>query len=115
MAAVPSPEDDIPIGPEPEDEGPAPRRPLRVEPQPARSGGWTSPTGGGRPSGGAGRRTPPPVVEPSGGGRRGPSVDDGEDADPDDPDLSTTGLIGAPLVAQMLGGTVIDEIPDDPR
>ena len=28
---------------------------------------------------------------------------------PDDPDLATSGLTGAPLVAQMLGGTVIDE------
>ena len=28
---------------------------------------------------------------------------------PDDPDLVTSGLSGAPLVAQMLGGTVIDE------
>ncbi|QTE29236.1 DNA polymerase III subunit gamma and tau [Pengzhenrongella sicca] len=28
---------------------------------------------------------------------------------PDDPDITTSNLIGAPLVAQMLGGTVIDE------
>ncbi|MCR6492445.1 hypothetical protein [Cellulomonas sp. P24] len=28
---------------------------------------------------------------------------------PDDPDLAVSGLTGAPLVAQMLGGTVIDE------
>jgi len=28
---------------------------------------------------------------------------------PDDPDLAASGLTGAPLVAQMLGGTVIDE------
>ena len=33
-----------------------------------------------------------------------------EDApSPDDPDLAASGLTGAPLVAQMLGGTVIDE------
>ncbi len=39
---------------------------------------------------------------------------DGSDASPDDPELASSGLIGAPLVAQMLGGTVIDEIPDPP-
>ncbi|MBX9246820.1 hypothetical protein ICW40_18685, partial [Actinotalea ferrariae] len=39
--------------------------------------------------------------------------DDGEDASPDDPDLLSTGLVGAPLVAQMLGGSVIDEIVED--
>jgi DNA polymerase-3 subunit gamma/tau len=44
----------------------------------------------------------------------GPRYDDGEDTDPDDPDLSATGLVGAPLIAQMLGGTVIDEIPEEP-
>ncbi|WP_034228457.1 hypothetical protein, partial [Actinotalea ferrariae] len=42
-----------------------------------------------------------------------PRYDDGEDTDPDDPDLSSTGLVGAPLIAQMLGGTVIDEIPEE--
>lgn len=33
---------------------------------------------------------------------------------PDDPDLATSGLTGAPLVAQLLGGTIIDEQLDDP-
>ena len=40
------------------------------------------------------------------------AANDGADADPDDPDISGSGLVGAPLVAQMLGGTVIDEIPE---
>ena len=40
------------------------------------------------------------------------AANDGDDADPDDPDLASSGLVGAPLVAQMLGGTVIDEIPE---
>jgi len=35
------------------------------------------------------------------------------DASPDDPDLDGSGLVGAPLVAQMLGGTVIDEVDED--
>ena len=30
--------------------------------------------------------------------------------DPNDPDIESTGLSGAPLVARLLGGTVIDEI-----
>jgi DNA polymerase-3 subunit gamma/tau len=36
-----------------------------------------------------------------------------DDPSPDDPDITSSGLIGAPLVAQMLGGTVIDEQLDD--
>ncbi|HLS63590.1 MAG TPA: hypothetical protein VK060_09445 [Ruania sp.] len=32
------------------------------------------------------------------------------DLDPNDPDIESTGLSGAPLVARLLGGTVIDEI-----
>ena len=36
-----------------------------------------------------------------------------DDPSPDDPDITTSSLIGAPLVAQMLGGTVIDEQLDD--
>ena len=40
-----------------------------------------------------------------------PNVPD--DPSPDDPDITTSSLIGAPLVAQMLGGTVIDEQLDD--
>ena len=35
------------------------------------------------------------------------------DASPDDPDLDDSGLVGAPLVARMLGGTVIDEVDED--
>jgi len=35
------------------------------------------------------------------------------DAAPDDADLDDSGLVGAPLVAQMLGGTVIDELTED--
>ncbi|GAA3815998.1 DNA polymerase III subunit gamma and tau [Cellulomonas soli] len=37
-----------------------------------------------------------------------------DDPSPDDPDITASGLVGAPLVAQMLGGTVIDEQLDDP-
>lgn len=36
-----------------------------------------------------------------------------DEPSPDDPDITTSSLMGAPLVAQMLGGTVIDEQLDD--
>lgn len=36
-----------------------------------------------------------------------------DEPSPDDPEISGSSLIGAPLVAQMLGGTVIDEQLDD--
>jgi DNA polymerase-3 subunit gamma/tau len=32
----------------------------------------------------------------------------------DDPDITSAGLVGVPLVVQVLGGTVIDEIVDQP-
>jgi len=66
---------------------------------------------------------PTPASQPARGQARpgGPprrpapgSTEEAADASPDDPDLLSTGLVGAPLIAQMLGGTVIDEIPDPP-
>lgn len=45
------------------------------------------------------------------GGRRAPMEEDSPS--PDDPDLASSGLNGAPLVAQMLGGVVIDEQVDN--
>ena len=36
-----------------------------------------------------------------------------DEPSPDDPEISGSSLVGAPLVAQMLGGTVIDEQLDD--
>jgi DNA polymerase-3 subunit gamma/tau len=44
-----------------------------------------------------------------------PVVTEDDDPSPDDPDITSSSLVGAPLVAQMLGGTVIDEELDDPR
>ncbi|UFU07099.1 DNA polymerase III subunit gamma and tau [Ruania halotolerans] len=43
-----------------------------------------------------------------------PSAFDEDVPDPDDPDIESTGLVGAPLVARLLGGTVIDEIVEHP-
>ena len=37
-----------------------------------------------------------------------------DEPSPDDPEVSSSGLMGAPLVAQLLGGTVIDEQVDEP-
>jgi DNA polymerase III subunit gamma/tau len=38
-----------------------------------------------------------------------------DEPSPDDPDIASSGLVGAPLIAQMLGGTVIDEQLDEPQ
>ncbi|WP_146841584.1 DNA polymerase III subunit gamma and tau [Cellulomonas composti] len=43
-----------------------------------------------------------------------PTSDPYDELSPDDPDVASSGLVGAPLVAQLLGGTVIDEQLDDP-
>jgi len=38
--------------------------------------------------------------------------DDGDEPSADDPDIASTGLVGVPLVVQVLGGKVIDEVVD---
>jgi len=73
---------------------------------------------------------PPPDVEPGRGStarERGMAAAARESAarsasrqvvdepSPDDPDIGSSTLVGAPLVAQILGGTVIDEQFDDPQ
>lgn len=42
-------------------------------------------------------------------GAQGPVPPVHDEPSPDDPDLAGSGLVGAPLIAQMLGGQVIDE------
>ena len=94
---------------------------CRRIPRPAPAAGTAEPVPARRTSS---PRPPEAVATPAGGplGRRGivpstpapPAPSDGSDASPDDPELASSGLIGAPLIAQMLGGTVIDEIPDPP-
>ncbi|NOV97117.1 DNA polymerase III subunit gamma and tau [Isoptericola halotolerans] len=37
-----------------------------------------------------------------------------DDASDDDPDISSTGLMGVPLVVKVLDGTVVDEVVDQP-
>ncbi|MCR6704665.1 MAG: DNA polymerase III subunit gamma and tau [Cellulomonas sp.] len=56
-----------------------------------------------RPAPGPRAAAPPPEHDPY------------DDLSPDDPDVASSGLVGAPLVAQILGGTVIDEQIDDGR
>lgn len=41
--------------------------------------------------------------------------DEPDEPSPDDPLIDGSGLVGAPLVARLLGGTVIDEQIDDPN
>jgi DNA polymerase-3 subunit gamma/tau len=70
--------------------------------------------GGGEPA--AQPDAPPPAKAP----RRRPATsatplpaDPSEEASPDDPELSESGMVGEPLIAQMLGGTVIDEVTEE--
>ncbi|MDO8121879.1 DNA polymerase III subunit gamma and tau [Isoptericola sp. b490] len=102
---TPAASDGVPDGPEPD---PEPEPPA--EPPPARSEArQTPPARPVRPATGA---PPRQGARPSTPSR--PAPEDGSDASPDDPELAGSGLVGAPLIAQMLGGTVIDEIPDEP-
>jgi DNA polymerase-3 subunit gamma/tau len=104
--------DGIPDAPEPFD-GPEPPEPDRraggpSRPAPARGAGSPRPAAAPRPA----PQRPSAPQRPAPAQR--PSVDDGEDASPDDPEIAGSGLVGAPLIARMLGGTVIDEIPEEP-
>lgn len=76
-----------------------------------------APDAGGTPAPSAPGRSPSPreagarAHAATAGRSAGPAVPD--DPAPDDPDLASSGLTGAPLVAQLLGGTVIDEQLDE--
>ena len=108
-ATVEPPDDDIPEGP-PVDSVPPDLEP----PAPSGQSGSSGPSGraappassGGRPSAReAGERAHAAATRRSAGSA--PLVEDSPS--PDDPDLASSGLTGQSLVAQMLGGTVIDE------
>ncbi|MBB2922221.1 DNA polymerase III subunit gamma and tau [Cellulomonas cellasea] len=105
----------IPPADDPYDDAP-PARPSGSTPS-ARPGAGAGGPGGAAPGGPA----EPPVTArvaaerayaASRGATRNAPVEDFPS--PDDPDLATSGLTGAPLVAQLLGGTIIDEQTDDP-
>ena len=57
-------------------------------------------------------RDPVPTSDPSPAASRWSEGPD--EPSPDDPLIDGSGLVGAPLVARLLGGTVIDEQIDDP-
>ncbi|UFU03374.1 DNA polymerase III subunit gamma and tau [Ruania suaedae] len=56
----------------------------------------------------------PPGADALAGAHSPPSELEEDSPSPDDPDIESTGLVGAPLVARLLGGTVIDEIVEHP-
>jgi DNA polymerase-3 subunit gamma/tau len=72
-----------------------------------------------------GVQAPPAATKPARPARRRPAgapaaaaaavadADPSEEASPDDPELAESGMVGEPLIAQMLGGTVIDEVTED--
>lgn len=108
-SVVPDDEPPPPWDVPPPEEEPLPDGPVPdpYERSTGRGGqGAPSQPGVGAPRRGQGRPTAAPAAP-------APRYDDGEDTDPDDPDIASTGLVGAPLIAQMLGGTVIDEIPEE--
>ncbi|WP_028049697.1 DNA polymerase III subunit gamma and tau [Cellulomonas sp. URHD0024] len=96
-----------------DDEPPAPEPPDDEQGEPAsvpeppedldRSGPPTVAQGSARERGMAAARESAARATPS----------EPDEPSPDDPEISGSSLIGAPLVAQMLGGTVIDEQLDD--
>ncbi|WP_028045382.1 DNA polymerase III subunit gamma and tau [Cellulomonas sp. URHE0023] len=92
--------DDEPPAPEPPDDEPGEPAPA---PEPPADLAAVAPQGSARERGMAAAR--------ESAARAVPGVPD--EPSPDDPEISGSSLIGAPLVAQMLGGTVIDEQLDD--
>ncbi|WP_146819852.1 DNA polymerase III subunit gamma and tau [Actinotalea fermentans] len=114
-APAPGPDDDAPPWDIPPAEPPADEPPFDDEPEPrasgpARSRGSAEAAAKAAAASAAARRNKPAATDPS---RRSIADEPMIDASPDDPDLDDSGLVGAPLVAQMLGGTVIDEVDED--
>ena len=116
------PEVATPGGRQAADSGANPVRPAAPAPAPPPSdgrgerGGSTTNRG---PRGGAsgGRAARPSSAPRPASAARGPRrpADEEPDLDPGDaPIVEGSGLVGAPLVAQLLGGTVIDEVIDRP-
>src|SRR5699024_12343493 len=97
--------------PPPEPDGPAP---TETEPPPGPAPSAPSPREQAMPAAREARRTELSSHTPQ---EPAPEEDAGdyEPPDPNDPTIESTGLIGAPLVARLLGGTVIDEILDSPE
>ncbi|MBD7919964.1 DNA polymerase III subunit gamma and tau [Cellulomonas sp. Sa3CUA2] len=126
---VAHPDDDIPPGDEPEDPWGAGSAPARRS-QPGTGGRPGGPAAQGDPRPATGRTAPGrpaeagrPSTSPTGGTARERGVAaaraaaaqsrhrsaEPDEPSPDDPTIGQSGLIGVPLVAQVLGGRVIDE------
>ncbi|WP_154795769.1 DNA polymerase III subunit gamma and tau [Occultella kanbiaonis] len=121
-AARTAPDDDIPPAEPPDfDDGPPPEpyRGGRASTPRSSAPGPAAPTGAGAPGSArdaafaAARAAQTNGAGPRGGDRppSGPAASIDE-PDMSDPDIESSGLIGAPLVARLLGGTVIDEITE---
>ncbi|TDE89220.1 DNA polymerase III subunit gamma and tau [Occultella glacieicola] len=121
-ARPPVPEDDIPPAEPPDfDDGPAPDR---FRGGPAGASRAAAPRGSAladRPSSASARDAAFAAARAhtSGAGSRGgdrtpsgPGPVPMDEPDMSDPDIESSSLIGAPLVARLLGGTVIDEITE---
>ncbi len=129
VAPAPAPADDWPDlppaptdwdqEPPPADEPPAPDPGASVDAEPPASAPGTSSARDQAFAAARQARTAPApraaqAGEPPHGTQAPSSAFDDDAPSPDDPDIESTGLVGAPLVARLLGGTVIDEIVDHP-
>ncbi|WP_418275794.1 DNA polymerase III subunit gamma and tau [Isoptericola jiangsuensis] len=59
-----------------------------------------------------GRPAPPAPLPPS--APAGAATTDYDDVSDDDPDITSVGLVGVPLVVKVLDGTVVEEVTDQP-
>ncbi|MGN8247036.1 DNA polymerase III subunit gamma and tau [Cellulomonas soli] len=107
---TPPDDDEPPLAEPPDDDWHESGPPSPSERQPSAPGASGAPGAGAAPS--ARERAMAAVRRERSEQAATPPEED--DPSPDDPDITASGLVGAPLIAQMLGGTVIDEQLDDP-
>ena len=109
------PDDDIPPGDEPDDpwrNGPPAARTARTSAAPAATGrpasGGPGTAGTAAPHRGTARERGVAAARAAAAQSRG-RMSEPDEPSPDDPTIGQSGLVGVPLVAQVLGGRVIDE------
>lgn len=139
-SVVAHPDDDIPLGDEPDDPwrdgppratGPAAPRGGPAQGRPGGAAGGPRPSAAASPAGGAAPASTAPGGSASGGSAVGGTArergvaaaraaaaqsrgraQEPDEPSPDDPTIGQSSLVGVPLVAQVLGGRVIDEQVD---
>ncbi|WP_029289297.1 DNA polymerase III subunit gamma and tau [Cellulomonas sp. HZM] len=110
--APPDEQEEAPSSPASADAGRSTPPPWDVPDAPPRASGAAAQTGRTPAQQSARERGTAAAMSAAARARESAAVQD--EPSPDDPDIASSGLVGAPLVAQLLGGTVIDEQVDDP-